>query len=88
MLKSILGVIWGVLCVLFDILIPRFITEDVALIRDGDDVELLGIADQYDLDEYDGVVAVDCFSWLGFGFFPSFYPDEIRWKNTTPNKPL
>lgn len=64
---------------LWDFLIPRFITEDVALRYVGDDFT----ATWSEWDDYeiscrlkdvepgkclDGIAEVDCFTWLGIGF--------------------
>lgn len=57
-----------------DILIPRFITEDVALMRVGpgsgwDDFEIAcSMIDVQPGERFDGVASVDAFQWLGFGF--------------------
>ena len=69
MLQTILG--W--LYFLFDILVPRFVTEDVALEKVGPGSGW----DAYDLvmpmrlvepgEQFDGIAEADSFTWLGFG---------------------
>lgn len=55
---------------LFDILIPRFITEEVALIKKGESYDVLCcMNDITGEDTYDAIGVSKCFTWLGFGFF-------------------
>ena len=64
---------------LWDFLIPRFITEDVALRYVGDDFTATWSEwDDYEIacslmdvepgECFDGTAEVDCFTWLGIGF--------------------
>ena len=64
---------------LWDFLIPRFITEDVALRYVGDDFTATWSEwDDYEIacsltdvepgEYFDGIAEVDCFTWLGIGF--------------------
>lgn len=63
----------GLLLFAWDFLVPRFITEDVALRRvgpgsDWDNFEIAcSIADVQPGERFDGVAEVDSFTWLGFG---------------------
>ena len=62
----------------WDFLIPRFITEDVALRyvgdefttdwREWDSFELVcSMADVYPAERFDGIAQANSFTWLGFG---------------------
>lgn len=60
---------------LFDFLVPRFITEDVAVSRSpGEDsgnwecwVIECAMSDVQPGERFDGIAEVDAFTWLGFG---------------------
>lgn len=56
---------------LLDILIPRFITEEVACIDVGDHLEIMCSASDLQPGEHcDSIVTVQTFNLLGFGLFP------------------
>ena len=66
-----------ILMYLFDFIVPRFITEDVALIKiefdDSEEFVYLPLCSmRYIEDEtgYDAVVKMKSFSWLGRAWFP------------------
>lgn len=57
----------------WDVLVPRFITEDVAIKRVGnssswDEFEIVcSLADVDPGEQFDGIATVDCFQFLGIG---------------------
>lgn len=54
-----------------DWLVPRFFTEDVALIDEGDSYRILCSMKDLDPDEhYDAVVAITAFNLFGYALFP------------------
>ena len=64
---------WRFLAFAFDVLVPRFLTEDVALVRIGlgaqvDDWEVAcSMRDVQPNERFDAVGTVDSFAWLGGG---------------------
>ena len=65
---------WRYLCIAADLLVPRFLTEDVALRFVGGDRTDLGsyeivccMNDVQPNEAFDAVATVDSFGWLGFG---------------------
>jgi hypothetical protein len=65
---------WAVLYALYDFLIPRFLTEEVALERAGledgwDDFDIVcALRDVQPGEKFDGIAEVDSFVWLRWGF--------------------
>ena len=66
---------WRCLCIAADLLIPRFLTEDVALRFVGGDRTDLGsyeivcaMSDIQPGEVFDAVATVDSFGWLNIGF--------------------
>lgn len=69
-------VVWAVVLLieiikfLYDFLIPHWVTEDVALVYQGDEFEILCCVDDLtDDDVYDGLATSKAIAWLWFGFF-------------------
>lgn len=68
-----LKLIWTVICIAYDFLFPRFITEDVALEKTGPGHDW----DAYDVafpmrevlegEVFDAVASADAITWLGIG---------------------
>jgi len=58
--------------ILLDVLIPRFLTEDVAIIEndDGEYIVLCVVEDLQPTDNYDKIVSISCFNLFGFALFP------------------
>lgn len=68
----------GWLYALCDVLIPRFTTEDFALVNMGDRYVIAFAMAYCDPDdECDGIATMRSFSWLGLGFFPKMV-GEVR----------
>jgi hypothetical protein len=56
---------------ILDILIPRFITEDVALVECDEGYEIAcSMKDVQPWEDFHGVVTMQCFNFFGFGLFP------------------
>ena len=62
---------------LLDILIPRFITEDVAVLEiDGEYSPICNVDDLKAYDVYDKIIMVRTFNFFGFGLFPKMIESE------------
>ena len=73
-MKAIYCVV-GFIHYLFDMLIPRFVTEELALIYDEEDdtydvYAALWLCDEEDV--FDAIVTCRCFNFFGFGLFPTY----------------
>jgi len=68
------------LYIIFDILIPRFITDEVAIIwlnDDKTDMQPICLKDQLLPDDvYDDIVFVKAFNLFGFALFPTLVDDQ------------
>jgi len=63
-----------------DIAIPRFITEEVALIDRGDGYEIVcAVKDAEPGESFDARVTVSSLQVLGFGLFPRVIGDVRPW---------
>ncbi|RLJ20011.1 hypothetical protein DJ031_06790 [bacterium endosymbiont of Escarpia laminata] len=61
------------------ILIPRFLTEEVAMIKmDGEYHPVCSAKDLDEYDHYDRIVKVRAFNFFGFGLFPRVVYDEEK----------
>jgi hypothetical protein len=61
---------------LLDVLIPRFVTDPVALIEVGTDVyEIVGMLEYDDIedDEFDHIAEAKCFNFFGVGLFTTIH---------------
>ncbi len=75
----------------FDLLTPRFLTEDVAVIWvDGDKYNLQPICAVSELEDsdrkgtdYDEIITIRSFNFFGLGLFPSFIRGESDSTNRT-----
>ncbi|MEN6549433.1 MAG: hypothetical protein ABFE07_25590 [Armatimonadia bacterium] len=66
---------------LLDIVIPRFLTEDVCVLWDGETYEIVCcLADACDGEEFDGIATMRCFNLFGIGLFPSFVGEVRPWQ--------
>lgn len=69
------------LLAILDFIIPRFVTEDVALLKhpDGSYETICSVSALFDDEKPDGVISVTCFSWLGHGWFPKQAGEFRKW---------
>jgi len=64
---------------LLDLLIPRFITEDVAVLEvDGEYRPICNVDDLNMYDVYDKIITVKTFNFFGFGLFPKMVESEAN----------
>lgn len=64
---------------LWEFIFPRFVTDEVAFMHNGDDIDLIcSMADVEPDEEFDGVVTVKCLSVFGMGLFGRILLDTIR----------
>lgn len=63
---------------LLDVLIPRFVTDHIAAIDlgEGNYKLLYRVEDMHEDEEYDTVVVVKAFNFLGIGLFGKYYVME------------
>jgi hypothetical protein len=65
---------------LLDYLVPRFITEDVALIEQAEGFEIVCcIADVEPGERFDAVATIRCFNLLGFDLWPKQVGEVRPW---------
>ena len=71
---------WRTLRDLADILVPRFLTEEVALDAVGDQFEIIcSMADIQPEEEYDAVATMQVFNLFGFALFPKLVGEPRPW---------
>lgn len=64
--------LWVFLLWVFDFLVPRFVDDECALEKDGDDYWVVCVmSDVRPGENFDGIATMRCFAFLGFGLFPS-----------------
>lgn len=62
-----------------DFIIPRFMTDEVAFVYNGDEIEIVcTLLDVEEGEEFDGIVKIRCFNFFGFGLFGKILMDTIR----------
>lgn len=69
---------------LLDILVPRFVTEDVAVKQVGRSSIHEIVCSMKDVrpgERFDGVATMRTFNLFGFGLFPAQVGDVRRWEN-------
>jgi hypothetical protein len=65
---------------ILDVLIPRFMTEDVALIDTGERYEIVcSMVDVMEWERFDGVATMRVFNFLGFALFPKMIGEVRPW---------
>lgn len=65
---------------LFDIILPRFITEDVALHDNGDCYEIVCcMSDIQEGERFDGIVTMRTFNLFGLAIFPKQVGEVRPW---------
>lgn len=69
--------------ILLDALIPRFVTEDVALAgNEQQGYRIVCCVDDIEPDErFDGIATIKCFNLFGFGLFPQQVGEVRSWIN-------
>jgi hypothetical protein len=67
---------------IFDILIPRFMTEDVALMETDEGYEIVcAMSDIEHGEEWDGIATMKMFNMFGFAMFPRQIGEVRPWIN-------
>lgn len=70
---------WAFICWAADILVPRFVREDVALeqVAPGEYVPVVAMRDVDPGERFDGIVTMESFNLFGRGIFPKVV-GEVR----------
>lgn len=70
--------------ILLDIVIPRFVIEDVALVDCGDHYEIVcSMADLAPGESYDAVATAHCFNLFGIALFTKLVSEVRPWQEPT-----
>lgn len=75
-----LKLIWNFIYFIYDVFIPHFVTEDVAMRKnfDGTYDPVVAMAHLVPGERYDAVSSVTSFTWLSIGFFGVRKEDDLR----------
>lgn len=76
--------IWGKLLIILDILVPRFINDEVAVQRVGRSCMHEIVCSMKDIsigERFDGVATMQAFNLFGFGLFPKQIGEIRPWVN-------